>query len=542
MFRKSYAMKTYLAGLIGMVILVFSVVTSISIGIFSSATMREQVGQSLSLTAAHMADKLDTFMWSRAGELYTLASLDAMKKLDEPDDVRKLIDQLKLNFPAFSWIGVTDDKGIVVASTDGILTGADISSRPVFVMGSKGQFLGDVHEAVLLKSLLPNPTGEDMKFVDISLPLLDDSGRLIGVLAAHLDWRWAYDVKEALITPDLRAVGIELYIVSEHDQVVLLGPSRTIGDIYPISKNIEAIYDKSVMRQISETGKERFIEAYDLTEGYLSANGLNWLVIVRQPIKTAYASSYRMQEIIWSLGLSGGIFFSLIGYGIADHFARPILKLASSVDEARFGDVVRLPEFKGIKEFEKLNDTLQDMFDTLTRNTNDIGALSFAVNQDGLTGLSNRIGLKTYIEAHDKQAGDFILLSIDLDGFKLVNDTYGHAAGDAVLIEVAKRLKRSVRDNEMVARVGGDEFVAVIKATENYREIATRVAQRMIDQLSSSIDFDGLSLDIGCSIGGVVWNRTSHFEDALKQSDDALYVSKRDGKNRFTYKEDYHVN
>lgn len=68
----------------------------------SYATMREQVGQSLSLTAAHMADKLDTFMWSRAGELYTLASLDAMKKLDEPEDVRKLIDQLKLNFPAFS--------------------------------------------------------------------------------------------------------------------------------------------------------------------------------------------------------------------------------------------------------------------------------------------------------------------------------------------------------------------------------------------------------------------------------------------------------
>lgn len=529
MIRKSFGLKTYLAAMIATVIFIFSVVSSLSIGLYSAATVREQVGQSLSLTAAHMADKLDTFMWSRARELYTLASLDAMMTLDDSNEIRKLLDQIKRNYPAFTWIGVTDLSGTVIASTDGILSGADISERPVFLRGRQGQFIGDVHEAVLLKSLLPNPSGEDMKFVDISLPLLDHSGKTIGVLAAHLDWRWAYDVKEELITQDLRKVGVELYVISEQDHIILLGPSQTIGDTY----EVDAINGYT---NFKKTQQGRFLEAFNLHEGYLRDNGINWIIIVRQPTKTAYASSYRMQWIIWSLGLSAGLFFSLVGYGVANHFAKPILKLASSVDEARFGDSVKLPNFKGITEFEKLADTLQEMFDTLTRNTTDIGTLSLAVNQDSLTGLANRIGLKTYVEAHEKQSGEFVLLSIDLDGFKSINDTYGHAAGDAVLKEVAVRFKRSVRENELVARVGGDEFVAVVKAGENHEEIAERVAVRMIEQLEAVIMFEGKALKVGCSIGGVIWDRASNFEDAMKLSDEALYLSKREGKNRFTWK------
>lgn len=535
--KKTYTMKVYLTVLIVLAVLVLSSILSISVGYLSNQSMKEKVDRSLAQTAKHMADKMDTFMWSSTGSLYTLASLEALKSLENPKEIEELINQLKYNFPAFSWIGVTDISGQVLASTEGILRGADISMRPVFVEGIKGQFIGDVHEAVLLKSLLPNPTGEDMKFVDISLPIINDFNQVVGVLAAHLDWKWAYDVKETLITPDLRDVGVELFIVSEQDQVVLLGPTRYIGEVYKLTDK-EAIYNGSLINSTSKSDNIAYLESYHLSKGYLSMHDINWLITVRQPTSTAYEDSNRLQLIVWSIGIFGGIIFSVIGYYIADHFAKPILQLTTEIDKVRFGDTVLLPSFDRIYEFKKLSDTLQEMFDALNKNSKDIGFLSIAANHDPLTGLPNRAGLKHFIERHMDVSESLIVLSMDLDGFKGINDTYGHAAGDEVLIEVGKRLKQSVRDHEMVARIGGDEFVAVIIASDQVNAVSERVGNRIIEQLKRPFDYEGQTLHLGCSIGASAWQANETFDVVLMRSDEALYYSKKNGKNQLTIKND----
>jgi diguanylate cyclase (GGDEF)-like protein len=91
------------------------------------------------------------------------------------------------------------------------------------------------------------------------------------------------------------------------------------------------------------------------------------------------------------------------------------------------------------------------------------------------------------------------VLFIDLDGFKPVNDQYGHAAGDAVLVAVAERLRDSTRGSDLVARFGGDEF-AVLLEVRDHDEV-TRVAQRILASLERSIPYEGQELRIGASIG-----------------------------------------
>ena len=126
------------------------------------------------------------------------------------------------------------------------------------------------------------------------------------------------------------------------------------------------------------------------------------------------------------------------------------------------------------------------------------------------------------------------MLLIDLDGFKGVNDTLDHPAGDALLQEVAHRLQRSTRAGETLARLGGDEF-AVIAENLAGEEAARSLAERLIDALKAPIEIDGQWLAIGTSIGFTVTsdtNRPTSSADLLKQADIALYEAKRQGRGR----------
>lgn len=124
------------------------------------------------------------------------------------------------------------------------------------------------------------------------------------------------------------------------------------------------------------------------------------------------------------------------------------------------------------------------------------------------------------------------LLFIDLDGFKAVNDTFGHEAGDHVLREVAKRLKSSVRAADTAARIGGDEFVILLTGLEN-ADFAGDVAAKLIRVVGQPIAYEGQELEVGASVGISIF--PDHATDTLalrKAADEAMYSAKKAGKNR----------
>jgi diguanylate cyclase (GGDEF)-like protein/PAS domain S-box-containing protein len=165
--------------------------------------------------------------------------------------------------------------------------------------------------------------------------------------------------------------------------------------------------------------------------------------------------------------------------------------------------------------------------------------IAYLAEHDLLTGLPNRAFLTKMLEGgirrHDNVVtDDFAVFMLDLDRFKNVNDTLGHAAGDQLLIEVARRLKGSLRDSDVLARLGGDEF-AIIQPLEGEESEATiALALRIIDTIARPIELNGHQVTVGTSIG--IARSLSDGGDPnelLKKADLALYAAKAEGRNDF---------
>jgi diguanylate cyclase (GGDEF)-like protein/PAS domain S-box-containing protein len=151
---------------------------------------------------------------------------------------------------------------------------------------------------------------------------------------------------------------------------------------------------------------------------------------------------------------------------------------------------------------------------------------------DSLTGLPNRALLEdrlrvALLKSH-RQSNALSLLLLDLDGFKRVNDVFGHRAGDAVLVEVGKRLLAALRATDTVARLGGDEFVVVLPDTSLAG--AELAAQSILNAIRAPVAFEEKHLEVGCSIGITMF--PGHGDDAetlLQRADLAMYAAKREG-------------
>lgn len=155
---------------------------------------------------------------------------------------------------------------------------------------------------------------------------------------------------------------------------------------------------------------------------------------------------------------------------------------------------------------------------------------------DSLTGLGNRELFRDALEAslaRARQTGhQLAVLMCDLDDFKDVNDTLGHAVGDRLLTAVAQRLEATTRDSDTVARLGGDEFALIFEDVDTSRDAIT-LARRVLGVTDSNFQIDQHSLRVGMSIGVAIDNGTRTVEELLRDVDIALYEAKDEGKRRW---------
>lgn len=168
----------------------------------------------------------------------------------------------------------------------------------------------------------------------------------------------------------------------------------------------------------------------------------------------------------------------------------------------------------------------------LQRSQNELKKLAYF---DALTGLANRRmfteNLERLLTPAERQAPAFALILVDLDKFKTINDTHGHDAGDALLIEAAGRLVSSVRENDSVARLGGDEFAILVSGHIDAKSLEV-LCGRVIDAVACPIVFAGRSIDTSASLGVALFPDNGQTQDELyKAADLALYAAKRAGRN-----------
>ncbi|WP_429538518.1 diguanylate cyclase domain-containing protein [Pseudomonas fluorescens] len=165
---------------------------------------------------------------------------------------------------------------------------------------------------------------------------------------------------------------------------------------------------------------------------------------------------------------------------------------------------------------------------------------------DALTGLPNRRLLtermETALASARRKNKRVAVCYLDLDGFKVINDTLGHAAGDYLLVEVSRRLQSCLRVTDTLARVGGDEFVILLVDLIEVKE-SEDILGRVIGVASAPVDINGIEVIVSASVGAAFFNPQSGDEadQLLRRADHAMYTAKKKGKNRYLFADDLEV-
>lgn len=190
---------------------------------------------------------------------------------------------------------------------------------------------------------------------------------------------------------------------------------------------------------------------------------------------------------------------------------------------------------------EKFNEIQNDMIIEVKKANDIISKLSLQVeslekdsNLDALTKVFNRRALSKYLEKVCEQKNNHYelhLLMLDIDDFKVINDTFGHIAGDKILIFIANILKKTLRDGDKIFRYGGEEFVIVLNRLDSNH--CHKLASRILELISkNNLIYKGKAVNVTVSMGTTLYDVNDSPDELIHRADKALYQAKKDGKNR----------
>ena len=210
-------------------------------------------------------------------------------------------------------------------------------------------------------------------------------------------------------------------------------------------------------------------------------------------------------------------------------------QITAANGEARYNSVSGVPLFDRHGKFKGYHGVSRD----ITAKKRSDERIQYLATHDGLTGLPNREMFSTVLNmaltSARRYERKFAVIFIDLDRFKLINDTLGHDAGDLLLKEVAGRLSRSLRASDLVARLGGDEFVVLVQEIKDDKQ-AARVARKILSAVIKPIKLVGQECRVTASVGISMFPRDAQDEQTLmKNADIAMYLAKEEGKNNYQF-------
>lgn len=541
------------AALAGLV-LVLGVPTFLYVTIAHTQQLVQERGHMLDYIASTAATLISENLRERSREVELLAqsSLLAAENLDNAA-LQQTLERMQHTYTYYSWIGLADMQGIVQVATDNLLTGLDVSARPWFQEAKQGMYVGDLHEAKLLAKLLPPLPGAEgpLRFIDFSVRISNPQGQPRAILGAHAHWQWSSDLIKLVTPPDAEQRGVELFIIDKNNQVILPDTPLPEGELH----QVPVIAHDSGAHYYSWGSEKQFLTAVANVVSPPSTIPLDWRVMVRQPRDQVLQQVIQLQRVIITVFGLALLAFALLAGLLGRQLGRPLQQLtriAQAISQGRpasFDVRVRTNELKELiqalqqmssrflehqKELEAAARTLEHKVELRTQELAEANKrLTDLARKDTLTGLPNRLASTEFLQHEFQQlarrSASYAIIMLDIDYFKRVNDTYGHATGDKVLQHVAAVLASSIRANDFVGRVGGEEFMAVLPTTELVD--AAKVAEKIRAAVEAS-PVEGVGR-ITISVGVAQAHLSdTHADTAVNLADAMLYKAKHQGRNR----------
>lgn len=278
---------------------------------------------------------------------------------------------------------------------------------------------------------------------------------------------------------------------------------------------------------------------------------LDWGIVVKIHEKEVNRLVEETTGVIYLLEVVILVLAMIVGFGVSLYVTTPLEKLIAHTDEVAQGKFEQYKGANSLREVKELTEhfnymiaSLKDMNENLNQKVLErTSALNQANEQlkelsirDPLTGLHNRRFLHESLEKEFNRAkrygDDITCVMLDIDHFKKVNDTWGHDVGDEVLISVAGYLSRSIRDSDIVARIGGEEFCLILPATKPDAALAFLERLRL-DISNMQFEAEDKFFNVTCSFGVAYLTKDIKSQAALlKRADEALYNAKAQGRDR----------
>ncbi|QKJ22623.1 diguanylate cyclase domain-containing protein [Poseidonibacter lekithochrous] len=482
--------------------------------------------------ASSMALNVSYKITQRKEFLNKIASSIPIELLNKPKELSAWIQERQDIYPIFSnGIYFISPKGFIVPSYSDFntnLSKSNFSNKDYF----KGAFSKNIFVGKPTKGIL-----SDEVVIPISIAIKNKSGDTVAIIVGE----------SALLAPkflDMINQGkigeTGGYLLISRSEEMFIAASKEILILKKTAKiGVNKLHDEA-MKGINGSGITKNAQGiYEMIAFQTVPNIKDWFIVSRIPVKEAFKVLDNWENMLIRVTFISIPFILLIIIIAFIDIFRQLFFAVKQTERMLLDEIPldRLP-IKRMDEVGHLMAAFNQLIIMLKSNQE---VLKEQAHHDNLTGLPNRLLLEDRLNLEflraDRNSTYFALLYLDLDGFKLINDSLGHDAGDMALIEVTKRFKTCIRESDTLARIGGDEFVIVVGSIKNNltnaQKVAATVANKCIDILNEQIKIKENNANLGVSIGISIGNGQSSLDKLRKKADLAMYKAKESGKGKY---------
>ncbi|WP_413529916.1 sensor domain-containing diguanylate cyclase [Rahnella inusitata] len=463
--------------------------------------------------ATKLAASTEQFLKSMQKQL-AYSGVIAASHFDDPKILQSETARLKYQTDSFNSVVITNAKGKILATSPDSLQ----------LMGQTLNTPGALEALKQRRPMISKPYISLAKnlVIIISTPIINAQGEYLGYIGGTIYLRQKSILNELLGEHYYRD-GSYIAVLDNERRILYHPDANRIGEVVKPRPLTEA-----VKRNANGSLMVTNLAGQAMLAGFAVVPSSGWEIVTQRPtdstLKPLEGLMFKVLRHLTPLALVT----LLVVWLFSRLISRPLWLLARSANEMDKPDVStnirEIPSW--YFESTQLKRALLIGINLLQKK---IGKLKFETQTDPMTGLFNRRGLAMTLETVVQLRQQFAAITLDIDHFKSINDSYGHDIGDEVIKSLAEQIRHNARESDILCRVGGEEFLVLLPGTQLGE--AEMIAERLRENVETLV-LPGIR-PITISLGVAYWNQQQgEPEKALKRADEALYQAKKEGRNR----------